>query len=115
MAKETQLYRDMVEVLESNRRSSMTGVGPRDSDTELLIQLLQIHYQANLTADQLNKLRQINVESVTRARRKLQSIGKFPPDSPLVAAKRRLKSYEVQQTAPSETAAGLQRRIEQNA
>jgi hypothetical protein len=114
MAKTTPLYDDMVEVLQSNRKSQMTGVGPRDSDTELIIQLLQIHYNANLNAEQLATLRLINVESITRARRKLQSAGEYLPDSPEVAKKRRLKSYELQQVSPKETAAGLQRRIQEN-
>lgn len=113
MPKVTRNYRDMVEVLEENRTSPMTGVGPRDSDTELLIQMMQLHRDAGLNAKQLRIMREINFESITRARRKLQREGYYLP-SPEVARKRRLKSMEVEQTAPKETAGGLQRRIESN-
>lgn len=111
--KVTQTYLDMVDILEENAASKMSGVTPRDSDTELIIQILQRKRGANFTAEQMNIIRSVNVESVTRARRKLQKGGEYLP-SPEVAKKRRLKSYEVQQTAPKETASGLQRRIETN-
>lgn len=112
--KTTKNYDRMVEVLDKNRKSKMTGVGPRDSDTELLIQMLQVHFAAGLNAQQLSILRSINPESIFRARRKLQQTGEYLPDSPEVAKKRRLKGYELQQVAPKETAAGIQRRIEEN-
>lgn len=113
MARHTQLYKDVVKILDSNYTSKMTGVSPRDSDTELIIQLLQITYGANLTAEQMSIMRLINFESVTRARRKLQEGGEYLP-SPEVAKKRRLKGYELQQVAISETAGGIQRRIQEN-
>ena len=111
----TKTYKQTVSLLEANRKSQMTGIGPRDSDKELLIQFMQIHLGMNLSAGQLQLLRTVNFESITRCRRKLQEGGEYLPDDPAVAKKRRLKSYEVQQTAPSESPAGLQRRIEQNA
>lgn len=110
MRKTTKHYRLMVDVLEHNRQSTMTGVRPTDSDKELLIQMLQFS-GTELTAKQMITIRKFNFESITRARRKLQRAGEYLPTSPEVARKRRLKSYEIQQTAPSETAGGLQRRI----
>lgn len=112
--KVTETHKQTVKLLEANRKSFMTGVGPRDSDKELLIQYMQIVLGLQLNEGQLKLLRTVNFESITRARRKLQENGEFLPDDPAVAKKRRLKSYEVQQTAPGETAAGLQRRIETN-
>lgn len=112
MAKKTYGYGTLMNVLHSNRPSTMTGVTPRDSDKEMLIQVLQFS-GCKLERDQLNIIRQFNFESLTRARRKLQEAGRFLP-SPEVAKKRRLKSYEVEQTAPKETPEGLQRRIEEN-
>lgn len=112
--KKTKNYKRTVELLENNRKSQMTGVGPRDSDKELVIQFMQIHLGMKLNAGQLELLRTVNFESITRCRRKLQENGEYLPDDPAVAKKRRLKSYEVEQTAPGESAAGLQRRIETN-
>jgi hypothetical protein len=104
---------DVEAILGENTASRMTGVTPCDSDTELIIQILQRRRGANFSADQMQIIRELNFESVTRCRRKLQENGQYLP-SPEVAQKRRLKSYEVQQTAPKETAGGLQRRIEEN-
>lgn len=114
MAQKTETFKQLEAILEENAKSQMSGVTPRDSDTELIIQILQRCRGANFTADQMNVMRTLNVESVTRARRKLQKSGLFLP-SPEVAKKRRLKGYELQQVAPKETAQGLQRRIESNA
>lgn len=114
MTKITETFKQLSAILEENAKSQMSGVTPRDSDTELIIQILQRCRDANFTAEQMNVIRTLNVESVTRARRKLQRAGFYPP-SPEVARKRRLKSYEIEQVAPNETAGGLQRRIEQNA
>lgn len=113
MAKTTKHYDLMVEVLGNNWPSKMTGVPPTDSDKELLIQMLQIS-GADFNAEQMGVIRQFNFESITRARRKLQRSGQFLPISDAVAKLRRLKSYEIQQVAPKESAGGLQRRIEQN-
>lgn len=119
MAKKAYGYDRLVATLDKNTPSQMTGVPPRDSDRELIIQILQHElYEAGgieltLSADQMDIMRRFNFESLTRARRKLQEAGKFMP-SPEVAKKRRLKSYEVEQTAPSETAQGLHRRIQDN-
>lgn len=112
MPRKTYAYNRMVDVLEHNRPSQMTGVPPRDSDKEMLIQILQFE-GCNLTAEQMTTIRKFNFESLTRARRKLQRAGEYPP-SPEIAKKRGLKSMIVEQTAPGETAAGLQRRIEEN-
>lgn len=101
------------DLLAENTKSQMTGVSPRDSDTELYIQLLQRILRVNLTADQMRLIRSVNYESISRCRRKLQEQGKYH-GSPEVMRRRRIKGYELQQTAPGETAAGVQRRIEQN-
>jgi hypothetical protein len=111
MARKTYGYDRLIYVLEANHASKMTGVTPRDSDKELIIQMLQWE-GCNLAAEQMEKIRRFNFESLTRARRKLQEKGEYPP-SPGVARKRRLKAMIIQQTAPSESAAGLQRRIEE--
>lgn len=112
--RKTRTYIAVEKLLDENIKSQMSGVAPRDSDTELYIQYLQRVLDVNLNAEQLNLIRSVNYESISRCRRKLQEQGKFLP-SPEVAKKRRLKSYEVEQVAPKETAAGLQRRIESNA
>lgn len=111
--RKTKTFIAVEQLLAENTSSKMTGVSPRDSDTELYIQYLQRVLGANLTAPQLEVIRSINYESISRARRKLQEKGQYH-GSPEVMRKRRLKSYEVEQTAPKETAAGLQRRIERN-
>lgn len=113
-ARKTYGYDLMIDILENNRKSQITHTTPRDSDKEIIIQLLQFS-GADLTIEQMAIIRLFNFESITRARRKLQEKGEYPPDSPEVAKRRRLKSYEIQQVAPTETAAGLQRRIEENA
>ena len=112
MAKKTYGYDRLIEILENNLPSKMSGITPRDSDKELIIQMLQFE-GAGLTAEQMDLIRRFNFESLTRARRKLQEAGEYMP-SPEIAKKRRLKNYEVQQTAPSETAAGIHRRIQDN-
>lgn len=111
MPKPNQTHEAVVELLAANRKSQMTGIGPRDSDKELLIQFMQIHLGLELNARQLELLRTVNFESITRARRKLQENGEYLPDSEEVRKKRKLKAMIVEQTAPSESAAGLQRRI----
>jgi len=109
----TKTFKAVFEVLETNRKSPTNPVSPRDSDHELLIQFLQLHMGMGLNQKQIDKMRQISFESITRCRRKLQENGEFLP-SPEIAKKRRLKSYEIQQTAPNESSAGIQRRIEEN-
>lgn len=113
MARKAFGYDTLVSVLDQNLPSRMTGVTPRDSDREMVIQILQFS-GCNLTAEQMTCMRQFNLESLTRARRKLQEAGNYLP-SPEVAKKRRLKSYEIQQTSPEETAQGLHARIVANA
>lgn len=113
MTKKTKTYIGVESLLRENRVSPMSGVSPRDSDTELLIQFMQLILNLDLNAQQLNLIRTMNSESITRARRKLQEQGLYLP-SPKVARARRLKGYEIEQTAPSETASGLQNRIERN-
>lgn len=114
MAIKTQTYLETEQILKENTASRMSGVAPRDSDNELIIQILQRCRGADFSANQMNIIRSLNFESVTRCRRKFQEAGQYMP-SPEVAKKRRLKGYEVEQTAPKETAAGIQRRIENNA
>lgn len=83
----------------------------RDSDTELLVAVLD-KLGADLTVQQVAILRSFSVESITRQRRKLQEKGLYPP-SPEVAKRRRLKSYEVQQNAPTARPERLQVLINQ--
>lgn len=111
--RKTKTFVAVDKLLRQNTPSRMSGVAPRDSDTELYIQYLQVELSVGLNADQLNLIRSINYESISRARRKLQEGGQYLP-SPEVAKKRRLKSYELQQVAPNESASGIQRRIEEN-
>lgn len=111
--KKTKTFDGVYEVLSKNRKSPTNNVSPRDSDHELLIQFLQFHMGMNLTQQQIDIMRSVSFESITRARRKLQEGGEFLP-SPEIARKRRVKSYEIQQTAPSESASGLQHRIQEN-
>ena len=112
--RKTKTFVAVDKLLDENVKSQMSGVAPRDSDTELYIQYLQRILGANLSAEQLTLIRSVNYESISRCRRKLQENGQYLP-SPEVAKKRRLKSMEVEQVAPKESAAGLQRRIESNA
>ena len=112
MARKAHGYDRMIDVLENNRPSTMTGTAPRDSDKEMLIQILQFE-GAGLNAEQLTIIRQFNFESLTRARRKLQNAGKYH-GSPEVMKRRRIKGYELEQTAPKETAQGIHRRIQEN-
>jgi hypothetical protein len=82
----------------------------RDSDKALIafcLRELGFHF----TQEQIDIFLALSFESLTRCRRKLQEEGKYQP-SPEVARQRRLKSYEVQQTAPSATPDQLSRRIE---
>ncbi len=108
-----QNFKAVYEILETNRKSPTNPVSPRDSDHELIIQFLQLHMHMGLNQAQIDLLRSVSFESLTRARRKLQENGEFLP-SPEVAKKRRLKNYEIHQVAPKETPAGLQQRIADN-
>lgn len=110
--KKTFGYERLIYVLTHNWPSRKTGVPPRDSDKEMIIQILQFE-GAELTEPQMELMRKFNFESLTRARRKLQENGEYLP-SPEIAKKRRLKGYELQQTAPGESAAGVHRRIQDN-
>jgi len=113
-AQKTKTFVVVEKLLDENSVSKMSGVAPRDSDTELYIQFLQRHMGCGLSAIQMDIIRSINYESISRARRKMQENGQFLP-SPEVGRKRRLKGFEIEQVAPKETAQGLQRRIESNA
>lgn len=113
MARKAFGYDTLISVLTDNNRSKMTGVPPRDSDKEMIIQILQFS-GCGLTADQMTNIRRFNFESLTRARRKLQEAGQFYP-SPEVAKRRKLKGWELQQVAPNETASGIHRRVQTNA
>lgn len=112
MAK-TKVYNQVVELLEENRKSLVSGAVPRDSDRELIVQFLQIHMDAKLNAQQIALIRSVSFEGITRCRRKLQEAGLYW-GSPEVMKKRRIKAAEIQQVAPKEKASGLQERIEQN-
>lgn len=112
MKKVTRTFKEVDQVLSENVHSHMTGVSPRDSDTELFIQILQRFHGAQFDARQMNTIREVKFESMSRARRKLQEGGQYLP-SPAVAKRRRLASYELQQVAPTESASGVQRRIEE--
>lgn len=90
----------------------------RNSDSNLIIGILHLN-GLFLSHDDREKIRGIHFESITRERRKIQESkpgkpGRFLPTDPAVARKRRIKSYEIQQTAPSETPQGLQERIARN-
>lgn len=111
--RKTKTYKAVEEVLATNRKSPTNPVSPRDSDHELLIQFLQFHMGMNLTQAQIDIMRSVSFESITRARRKLQEGGEYLP-SLEVGRRRRLKGYELTQTAKAETAAGIQGRIEAN-
>jgi hypothetical protein len=112
MARKTYGYDRLIYVLSHNWPSRRTGITPRDSDKEMIIQILQFE-GAELTEAQMDLMRKFNFESLTRARRKLQEAGEYMP-SPEIAKKRRLKGCEVQQTAPKETPMGIHRRIQDN-
>lgn len=105
-------FTETVTVLHANRKSLMTGSTPRNSDTELMVQILQLCRDAKLNERQLNIMRSINWESVFRARRKLQEKGYFVAD-PEVRKKRHQKEVEIQQVAVGVSPAELQRRIAQ--
>jgi hypothetical protein len=83
----------------------------RDSDKELIIGVLQA-LGANLSQEQRDLMRKVNFESIRRHRQKLQEKGLFQP-SPEVAKRRRLKSYIVQQNAPTAKPEYLGELIEQ--
>lgn len=111
--KKTKTFVAVEDILAKDLRGQ-TAVSPRDSDNELLLQYLHFHTELDVTPEMAAVFRGISFESITRARRKLQEQGKYW-GSPEVMKRRRIKSYEVQQTAATESAAGLQRRIEENA
>ena len=112
--KKTKTQVGVEKLLDENLPSRMTGISPRDSDKELLIQFMQRILGMNLNATQIKLIRTVNFESIRRTRQKFQEQGKYW-GSPEVMKKRRIKSYELQQVAPKESPAGLQRRIEENA
>lgn len=83
----------------------------RDSDRELNIQVMQ-RMGVNLTLAQIDKLREINFESIRRTRQKLQEQGKYPP-SERVAKQRRLKSMILQQNTPTSKPERIERLIDE--
>lgn len=113
MARKSKVFDNVIELLEANRRSTVSNTTPRDSDGELIVQFLQIHMGAELTPAQCAIIRGINFESIRRTRAKLQEKGLYW-GSPEIMRQRRIKGAEIQQTAPGETPQGLQRRIEEN-
>jgi hypothetical protein len=113
MMKKTETQKGVERLLAENVPSRMTGVTPRDSDKELLIQYMQRILGMNLNAAQIELIRTVNFESIRRSRQRLQENGKYW-GSPEVMQRRRIKSYEIQQVAPKESPAGLQRRIQEN-
>lgn len=97
-------------LLAENRKSPMSGVSPRDSDKELIIQTLQVS-GANLTAQQVEVLRSINFESVRRTRQKLQEEGKYLPSAG-VKQQRKFKSLVMQQTSPALSSTKIGQQVE---
>jgi hypothetical protein len=85
----------------------------RDSDKDLIIGMLQAR-GANFTPKQLQLIRSVSFESVTRCRRKLQEQGKYMPSSS-VQKQRKLKSLMVQQLAPTARPDQLQTVIDTSA
>ena len=74
----------------------------RDSDRELWVVYAQ-KFGVDLTEAQVDKIRQMpSLETLTRCRRKLQEQGKYKA-SPKIAQERRIKSYMMQQNAPTAT------------
>lgn len=82
----------------------------RNSDSNLIIGILHLN-GVYLSHDDREKIRGIHFESITRERRKLQEQGKYLPTDPAVARKRRIKGYEIQQTAPKLNPHQIQERI----
>lgn len=113
MARKSKVHDPVCELLEANRRSKISNTTPRDSDGELIVQFLQLHMGAELTAAQCAIIRSVNFESIRRTRAKLQEQGKYW-GSPEVMRARRIKGYEVQQTAPGASAQEIGARIEDN-
>ena len=70
----------------------------RDSDTLLILHILS-EMGADLSERQIMVFRNLNMESVTRARRKFNQEGKYLPTDP-VARERRMKSLRIQQVIP---------------
>jgi hypothetical protein len=85
----------------------------RNSDSVLIIGMLQIN-GAMLNDHQKRLIMSMTFEGITRERRKLQEAGKYLPTDPAVAKRRRIKSAEVQQVAPTIDAQGLHDRIHHN-
>lgn len=85
----------------------------RNSDRVLILGMLQLN-GANLSGEQKQVVLSMNFEAITRERRKLQEAGFYWPTDPEVARKRRIKGWEIQQTAPGVDAQGLHDRIERN-
>lgn len=113
MTKRNETYDGVVELLAANRPSKTTGVTPRDSDKELIVQYLQIHLGANLSLEQMNLIRSVNFESIRRTRAKLQEHGEYL-GSPEVMAKRRRKGYQIEHRAHDADAEELNERIGEN-
>lgn len=111
--RKTKTFKAIDQILSDNLKSQ-SGVGPRDSDNELILQYLHFHTDVVITPELAKAIRSTSFESITRCRRKLQEQGQYLPDSPEVGRRRRLKGYELEQTAPKESAPGIQRRIEEN-
>lgn len=111
MKKPTQTAIETEAILKEDSASRMTGVSPRDSDNELIIQILQRFRNANFTPEQMNIIRGVSFESVTRYRRGFQSLGMYAA-SPLVRQKRHQKEQEIQQNAPNEPLTNTQRRVQ---
>ena len=83
----------------------------RNSDSDLIIGILHAH-GVFLSQHDRDIIRGINFESITRMRRKLQNAGEYIPTDPEVARRRKIKGFEIQQTAPGLDAAQLQKRIQ---
>lgn len=86
----------------------------KNSDNELMIGMLHLNGMPT-NEEQRRVIKSINFESIFRERRKFQEKGMYLPTDPMVAKKRRLKSYEIQQVAPKASPHELQQRIANNA
>lgn len=84
-----------------------TSEEARNSDTELLIQFLELQGFGKMSEAQKLAFRKVSFESITRARRKFQEEGQFLPNEK-VGKQRRLKSMIVQQNAPTARPARIQ-------
>lgn len=85
----------------------------RSSDKVLILRFLE-KLGIDLTEDQVEVLMSVNLESITRARRKIQEDGRYPA-TPEVQAERQQKAGDVRQIAPRADVEQLTNTIERGA